>query len=147
MTRRVHKMLESIFRKSTGFILLIVILCFAGGLLLQLLPVQLYPQTRRPRVRASISHTGISAIDFSYDYAQDIESRLISIEGVDIVEVEYENDRSDFTLTFDWKIDSEKAKSDVESEMTGIMALLPSEYRDSYRVRFFSGENAGYTGY
>ena len=137
-------MLGSIFRKSTGFILLIVILCSAGGLLVTQLPIQLYPQTRRPRVRAFIFHTGISAIDFSNDYAQDIESQLLSIDGVDIVEVEYENDRSDFTLTFDWKVDSEKAKSDVESKMNSIMDMLPPEYGDSYFVHFFSGENAGY---
>ncbi len=137
-------MLGPIFRKSTGFILLTVILCLAGGLLVTQMPIQLYPQTRRPRVRASISHTGISAVDFSHDYAQDIESRLLSIEGVDIVEVEYENDRSDFTLTFDWKTDSEKAKADVESQMNSIMDRLPPEYGDSYHVHFFSGENAGY---
>jgi multidrug efflux pump subunit AcrB len=119
-------------------------LCIVGGLLASQLPVQLYPQTRRPRVRADIYHTGISAIDFSTEYADDIESRLMGIDGVDIVEVEYENDRSDFTLTFDWKTDSDQAKSDVESAMTSIMNMLPSEYEDRYEVRFFSGENAGY---
>jgi HAE1 family hydrophobic/amphiphilic exporter-1 len=137
-------MLNAIFRKRTGFILLTVILCIAGGLLATQLPVQLYPQTRRPRVRAVIYHTGISAIDFANNYADDIESRLLGIDGVDIVEVEYENDRSDFTLTFDWKTDSDQAKADVQSTMTSIMDLLPPEYKDMYRVRFFSGENAGY---
>jgi HAE1 family hydrophobic/amphiphilic exporter-1 len=137
-------MLSAIFRKSTGFLLLTLMLCIAGGLLVSQLPIQLYPQTRRPRVRAVIYHTGISAIDFSNEYADDIESRLLAIDGVDIVEVEYENDRSNFTLTFDWKSDSDQAKSDVESAMTSIMDLLPSQYQDSYNVRFFSGENAGY---
>jgi HAE1 family hydrophobic/amphiphilic exporter-1 len=137
-------MLSAIFRKSTGFLLLTLMLCIAGVLLVSQLPIQLYPQTRRPRVRAVIYHTGISAIDFSNEYADDIESRLLAIDGVDIVEVEYENDQSDFTLTFDWKSDSDQSKSDVESAMTSIMDLLPSEYRDKYNVRFFSGENAGY---
>jgi HAE1 family hydrophobic/amphiphilic exporter-1 len=137
-------MLNSILRKRTGFLLLTVLLCIAGGLLVTQLPVQLYPQTRRPRVRAWIHHTGISAIDFSNEYAEDIESKLLAIDGVDIVEVEYENDQSDFTLTFDWKTDSDQAKSDVESAMTSIMDLLPPEYEDRYDVVFFSGENAGY---
>jgi len=137
-------MLNAIFRKSTGFILLIVILCIAGGILATQLPIQLYPQTRRPRFHAGIHHTGISAVDFSNEYADDIESRLLASDGVDIVEVEYENDRSDFTLTFDWKTDSDIAKSDVESAMTSIMEMLPPEYEDRYHVRFFSGENAGY---
>jgi len=137
-------MLNAIFRKSTGFILLIVILCITGGILATQLPIQLYPQTSRPRVRANIQHTGISAVDFSNEYADDIESRFMAIEGVDIVEVEYENDRSDFTLTFDWKTDSDIAKSDVEAAMTSIMEMLPPEYKNRYTVRFFSGENAGY---
>ena len=137
-------MLNAIFRKSTGFIFLVVILCITGGILATQLPIQLYPQTSRPRVRANIQHTGISAVDFSNEYADDIESRFMAIEGVDIVEVEYENDRSDFTLTFDWKTDSDIAKSDVEAAMTSIMEMLPPEYKNRYTVRFFSGENAGY---
>jgi HAE1 family hydrophobic/amphiphilic exporter-1 len=123
---------------------LTVLLCLAGALLVTQLPVQLYPQTRRPRVRAWIYHTGISAIDFSNEYADDIETRLLALDGVDSVEVEYENDQSDFTLTFDWKTDSDQAKSDVEAAMTSIMDLLPPEYEDRYNVVFFSGENAGY---
>jgi len=137
-------LLHVLFGKRTGFLLMLAVLCIAGGILVSKLPIQLYPQTRRPRVRAVIRHTGISAVDFADQYADDIELRFIAIEGVDIVEVEYENDRSDFTLTFDWKTDSEQAKVDVESAMTNIMNLLPSEYQDSYDVRFFSGENAGY---
>jgi HAE1 family hydrophobic/amphiphilic exporter-1 len=137
-------MLSSIFRKRTGFLLLTLLLCVTGGLLITQLPVQLYPQTRRPRVRAWIYHTGISAVDFANEYAEDIESRFQAIDGVDIVEVEYENDQSDFTLTFDWKTDSDRAKYDVESAMVGIMDQLPAEYQDRYRVVYFSGENAGY---
>jgi HAE1 family hydrophobic/amphiphilic exporter-1 len=137
-------MIGSIFRKKTGFLLLAVLLCAAGAILVSQLPVQLYPQTQRPRVRAWINHTGISAVDFSTEYSEEIESRLMAIDGVDTVTVEYENDQSDFMLTFDWKTDSEEAKADVESAMTAIMDLLPSEYQDRYNVRFFSGENAGY---
>jgi HAE1 family hydrophobic/amphiphilic exporter-1 len=141
---RENNILRAIFGKRTGFLLLTALLCVTGGLLVTQLPVQLYPQTRRPRVRAWIYHTGISAIDFSNEYAEDIESQLLAIDGVDIVEVEYENDQSDFTLTFDWKTDSDQAKSDVESAMTGIMNLLPPEFEGRYVVVFFSGENAGY---
>jgi HAE1 family hydrophobic/amphiphilic exporter-1 len=137
-------MLNAIFRKRTGFLLFIAVLCVAGGLLVTQIPVQLYPQTRRPRVRAWIFHTGISALDFADEYADDIESQLLAIDGVDVVEVEYENDQSDFTLTFDWKTDGEQAKSDVESAMTSIMDLLPPEYEGRYSVVFFTGENAGY---
>jgi len=108
------------------------------------LPIQLYPQTQRPRVRAWINHVGISGVDFADQYAEDIEARLIAVDGVDILEVEYENDRSRFTLTFDWQTDSEEAKTDIESVMDAISDLLPSDINDNTFVGFFSGENAGY---
>ena len=137
-------MLNGLFRKTTGFFLLALLLVGSGVYLVTRLPIQLYPQTQRPRVRATINHTGISAIDFSADYAEGIESRLLAVDGVDLLEVTYENDRSSFTLTFDWQSDPDTAKTDVDAAMNSISGLLPSDLRDSYRVGFFSGENAGY---
>lgn len=135
-------MLKFIFRRKTGFLLLFVILCAAGVFLVTRLPILLYPQTQRPRVFARISHPGVSAVDFTNEYADSIESRLMGIEGVDILDVSYENDRSHFILTFDWQTDSEKAKSDAESAMNTIEGSLPSDF--STFVGFFAGENAGF---
>jgi HAE1 family hydrophobic/amphiphilic exporter-1 len=137
-------MLSLLFRKSTGLLLLTAMLIALGILLVAQLPIQLYPQTQRPRVRATINHTGISAVDFADEYADTIESRLLAIEGIDLLEVVYENDRSSFTLTFDWETEPEDAKAEVDTTMTAVDALLPARIRDSYRVSFFSGENAGY---
>lgn len=44
-------MLKGIFRKTTGVLLLTVLLVAAGIFLVTELPIQLYPQTQRPRVR------------------------------------------------------------------------------------------------
>jgi HAE1 family hydrophobic/amphiphilic exporter-1 len=137
-------MLNAILRKKTGVLLLTILLCATGVFLVTQLPIQLYPQTQRPRVRATINHTGISATDFSGDYAQEIEARLLAVDGVDILEVGYENDRSRFTMTFDWQTDPEEARADMDAAMNSIIDLLPSDFRNSYRVGFFAGENAGY---
>lgn len=137
-------MLDFIFRKKTGFLLLVILSCALGGVLISRLPIQLYPQTQRPRVRVSISHPGYTAVDFSTQYADSIESQLLAVEGVDILEVQYRGDRSDFSLTFNWEVDSEEAKADVESAMNTIKTVLPQDFQDSYSVRFFSGENAGF---
>jgi HAE1 family hydrophobic/amphiphilic exporter-1 len=136
--------LELIFRKRTGFLLLVILLCVTGVLLITQLPVQLYPRTQRPRVRVGIDHPGYTAVDFSTEYADAIESQLLAVEGVDILEVQYGGGRSQFSLTFDWQVDSEEAKADVESAMNTIKSVLPADFRDSYSVRFFSGENAGF---
>ena len=123
--------LSFLFRKSTGVILLTMVLVGLGVVLVNQLPIQLYPQTQRPRVRASITHTGISAIDFSDDYADTIESQLLSIEGVDMLESSYENDRSSFTLTFDWDTDPDDARTEVDTTMATIDARLPARLRNS----------------
>ena len=137
-------MLELIFKKKTGFLLLVILLCVTGVLLITQLPVQLYPRTQRPRVRVRIEHPGYTAVDFSAEYADAIEPQLLAVEGVDILEVQYGSDQSQFSLTFDWQVDSEEAKADVESAMNTIKSALPSDFQDSYRVHFFSGENAGF---
>ncbi len=115
-----------------------------GLVLVTQLPVQLYPQTQRPRVSVRISHAGYSAVDFSEQYGEEVESRLLSIDGVDTLEADYRTDSSDFTLTFDWQTDSEEAKASVDAAMTSVRGDLPADIRDDYTVRFFAGENAGF---
>lgn len=137
-------MLKWILSKQTAFFLLILILVGLGVLLLSMLPVQLYPQTQRPRVRVRISHEGYSAVDFYKNYGDSIESNLLTIDGMDILQVGYGNNRSDFDITFNWEVESEIARMDTESAMTSIDSLLPKDLQDNYSVRFFSGENAGY---
>lgn len=137
-------MLKFIFTKKTGFILLFMLLVFLGFLLVMQLPVMLYPQTRRPMVRITLNHAGYSAIDFADEYADKIEPQLVSIEDVDILEVTYSTDQSNFEITFNWNIDPEDAKSVVESTMNNIKNILPEDFKDNYRVRFSTGENAGF---
>jgi HAE1 family hydrophobic/amphiphilic exporter-1 len=136
--------LELIFHRRKVFILFVVLLAGIGAVLATRLPVQLYPQTQRPRVMVRIRHTGYSAVDFSRQYGEEIEGRLLAVEGVDELHAEYQSDNTDFLLTFDWKADSEEAKASVESTMTSLRTLLPSDVRDDYSVRYFAGENAGF---
>jgi hydrophobic/amphiphilic exporter-1 (mainly G- bacteria), HAE1 family len=137
-------MLELIFQRRKVFLLFIILLAGLGLVLVTQLPVQLYPQTQRPRVSVRVPHPGYSALDFSREYGEEVENRLLALEGVDTLEVEYESDNSDFTLTFDWNTDSDEAKGNVETAMNSIRSILPSEIRDDYSIRFFAGENAGF---
>ncbi|MCK5201038.1 MAG: efflux RND transporter permease subunit, partial [Spirochaetales bacterium] len=137
-------MLKWILSRQTAFFLLILILVGIGILLVSSLPVQLYPQTQRPRVRVRISHEGYSAVDFYKNYGDRIESNLLTIDGMDILQVGYGNDRSDFDITFNWDVDSETARMDTEAAMVSIDSGLPLDIQGNYSVRFFAGENAGY---
>jgi hydrophobic/amphiphilic exporter-1 (mainly G- bacteria), HAE1 family len=137
-------MLKWLLSRQTAFFLLIIILVGIGILLVSLLPVQLYPQTQRPRVRVRISHEGYSAVDFYKNYGDQIESNLLTIDGMDILQVGYGNNRSDFDITFNWEVDSEAARIDTEAAMVSIDSGLPADIQGGYSVRFFAGENAGY---
>ncbi len=137
-------MLPLIFRKSTGFFLLVVLMIISGFIVLFRLPVMMYPQTRRPQVMVQLSHPGISAVDFQEQYAEDIESVLMSLTDLDLLETTYSTDSSRFNLTFNWNVDSDDARTAVENQMVSINASLPDVIKDSYSVRYWQGENAGY---
>jgi HAE1 family hydrophobic/amphiphilic exporter-1 len=137
-------MLKLIFRKTTGFLVFSVLLCALGVWLATQLPVMMYPQTRRPMVTIRFSHPGISAVDFQQEYAGRIEPRLAALDSVDMMETTYSSDSSLITITFDWEIKSDDAKSAVESTMFSINSGLPSEIKDAYTIRFREGENAGF---
>ncbi|TVR93413.1 MAG: efflux RND transporter permease subunit [Spirochaetaceae bacterium] len=137
-------LLRLVMERRAVFLLLVCVLAVVGLGAAFLLPIQLYPQTQRPRVLVRIPHAGYSAIDFSRRFGEDIEARFLSIDGVDSLSVEYQNDRSDFRITFDWQTDSEEARASVDSATSAVSALLPADLRDDYLVRFFAGENAGF---
>ncbi|TFG82592.1 MAG: efflux RND transporter permease subunit [Spirochaetales bacterium] len=137
-------MLKVIFNRIIGFLLLCVLLCLLGYMVAGLLPVLMYPQTRRPMVTIRFSHPGISAVDFQRQYSDRIEPRLTGLGNVDLTETVYSSDSSSITLTFDWNIKSDDARAAVESLMFSINSGLPAEIRDSYSIRFREGENAGF---
>lgn len=137
-------MINFLFRKSVGVFLLTTVLMVFGIWVLIHLPVLMYPQTRRPQIQIDLRHPGISAVDFQDQYAEDIESRLLSLSNIDLLETTYSTDSSRFNLTFDWNIESDDARSDVENIMVTINSSLPEEIKDSYSVRYRDAENAGY---
>ncbi|MFP4067290.1 MAG: efflux RND transporter permease subunit [Spirochaetaceae bacterium] len=136
--------LSAILHRRKVFLLLVGVLVALGMVLALDLPVQLYPQTQRPRVSVRVGHTGYSAVDFAERFGDEMEGRLQAVEGVDELRVSYENDASRFTLTFDWQTDSDDAKATTEAAMSEMRSSLPSDIADNYEVRFFAGENAGF---
>ncbi|MDA3812023.1 MAG: efflux RND transporter permease subunit [Spirochaetaceae bacterium] len=137
-------MLDFIFRKSTGIFLFTLVLILFGLIIVSRLPVMMYPQTRRPQVQIDLRHSGISAVDFQDQYADQIEPRLLSLKNLEMIETTYSTDSSRFNLTFDWNIESDDARIAVENIMVTINSSLPDEIQDSYSVRYREGENAGY---
>ena len=137
-------MIRALFTRMTGFLVLAAVLLGAGIVLVSRLPIMMYPQTERPRVRVSLSHPGISAIDFQSNYADYMEPHLIGLENLEIIESTYASDQSNFNLTFDWNMDRDEAIDDVESLLYSLNGGFPDEIQDSYKVGSWQKENAGF---
>lgn len=137
-------MLRLIFRKELGVLLLFGLLCAAGIIMASQLAVQLYPRTSRPAVTSTLQHQGYSAIAFSREYGEMVESQLMGVPGLDRLELRYGSNQSRFTITFDWDVDADDALADAEAALNQIESRLPSELGGVSRVRFSTGENAGF---
>ncbi len=137
-------MLNLVFKKRVGVIMLFILLCATGAVLVSQLSVQLYPRTNRPTLITSIQHDGYSAVAFSRLYADMIEGYLLGIPGVDLVQARYGTNRSSFIITFDWSVDAATAQTEADSALASISDQLPGDLQGVSRTRFFTGENAGY---
>jgi HAE1 family hydrophobic/amphiphilic exporter-1 len=137
-------MLNLVFRKRVGVMLLFALLCATGVALVTQLSVQLYPRTNRPALMTTIRHDGYSALAFSRLYAEMIESRLMGVPGVDQIEARYGSNQSSFTITFNWNVDASTAQIEAEAALAAVGSELPSDFGGVSRTRFFTGENAGY---
>ncbi len=136
-------MLEFVFSRRRGILLLAAVLAVVGVVAVSELPTKLYPNMRKPQVSVRLSHPTHSAVDFHEAYADEIENTLGGIRGVDIVEATYQNGNSRFRVEFAWREDPDEAMSRVESAMSALRSRLPDESRD-YNVSTWRGENPGY---
>lgn len=137
-------MIRALFTRMTGFLVLAAILLTAGIVLVSRLPIMMYPQTERPRVRVVISHPGISAIDFQNNYADYLEPHLLGLENLETIESSYTSGQSVFNLTFDWNVDRDEAIDAVESLLYSLNGGFPEDLQDSYRIGSWQSENAGF---
>jgi hydrophobic/amphiphilic exporter-1 (mainly G- bacteria), HAE1 family len=137
-------MIQGLFKRSTGSVLLIVLIAATGAFVAGKLPVMMYPQTQRPQVTVRINHAGLSALDFQRSYADAIETRLLAIEGLELLSSTYGSDASSYDLLFAWSVKSDEAKAHTESTMYAVNSSLPEDLRDSWQIRYRQGENAGF---
>lgn len=137
-------MLKLLFRKELGILLLFLLLCSAGVYFAGQLGVQLYPRTSRPVLSSAINHQGYSAIAFSRSYGEMIEAQLMGIQGLEQLDMTYGSNSSRFTISFDWDVDAEQALHDTEAALAQIENRLPADLFSVSRVRFSTGENAGF---
>ncbi|HOF00407.1 MAG TPA: efflux RND transporter permease subunit [Spirochaetota bacterium] len=120
-------MLQNVFNRRRGILLIVLLGALIGLISLNLLPIKLYPEMRKPWVNVSVPAAGYTAADYRDAYGDTIETALNSIEGVDLVESTYSSGRANFRLEFEWNLDVDEAISRTQTAMDRIKSGLPEE--------------------
>ena len=69
-------MLQHVFNRRRGIFLIIMLGVIIGLIALNLLPIKLYPEMRKPWVQISIPATGYTAADYRDGYGDTIETAI-----------------------------------------------------------------------
>ncbi|OHD20863.1 MAG: hypothetical protein A2Y34_08235, partial [Spirochaetes bacterium GWC1_27_15] len=120
-------MLKLILEKRRIILFLALPLVVAGIICVQLLPIKLYPNTRKPIVSVNIPCPSYSAEDFHSSFNETIENQIKTIKDVDNVESTYSSRRTQYRIEFGWNIDTEEAKLRVQTAFNAIKGNLPDE--------------------
>lgn len=135
-------MINLLLKKRIGIIALTLALVGAGLYLFTQMSVQMYPQTRRPTLFVRFNHSGYSAVDFSDNYGEEIETMLQGVNGISLLSAEYGRDSSRITAEFDWDTNADDAEADVNNVLTSADSILPDTV--TKRVYFSSGESSDF---
>ncbi len=136
-------MLDFVFSRRKGILLLFIVLAAVGVVLVTQLPTQLYPRTRKPAIGVTIRHPAFTAVDFYDGYSDIIENSLRGLRDAEVVEATYHTNSTRIRVEFDWNVEAEEALSRVESAMAALRGRLPEESRD-YSVNYWRTENPGF---
>ena len=100
-------------RKSFIFISLMILTAWMF-VSFNALPLSLFPSTENPAVKAWLRFTRLSSEDFKAQYGDEIESKLSQIDNVLEVTGDYFTNGVRYSVLFEWEIDSEAAKDEVQ---------------------------------
>ena len=92
------------------------------------LPIALYPNTTQPIVTLNLWDNNTNPEDFKEKYGSKIESALSAIEGVELVEGQYHQNSSFWTVKYGWGVDEKRAKIDVQAAVAPIEATFPESW-------------------
>lgn len=104
-----------------------IILCVIGAAAFLSLPVRELPNVDPPTVSVSTSYRGASAEVVEERITEVIERQVAGLEGIDRVQSQSRDGRSQVAITFDLGRDLEAAANDVRDAVSRISSQLPDE--------------------
>lgn len=134
-------MLRKFYANSSGVLLIIASLVILGAVQFLDLPIALYPNTSKPEVRIGLGIGSMSGSEFKDRYASDIEAALSAIDGSEKVTGEYRNGNITFWVEFEWGINSQTAKTNVQSVFESWRGRFPREFSNPWYRFEGSGGN------
>lgn len=114
--------------KLRVFNLTLVLFCtILASILVQQLPISLYPNSTKPTVRVTVKYT-MDVVTFKDTVGKKLEQSIRNIDSVDKLDVRYRANRSDFYVSFKWKTNPDQALKDVATVASFYQAELPENY-------------------
>ena len=104
-----------------------IILCVVGLASFFALPVRELPSVDPPTVTVGTNYTGASAEVVEERITQVIERQVAGLEGIDRVQSQSRDGRSQVSITFNLNRDMEAAANDVRDAVSRVTAQLPQE--------------------
>lgn len=123
-------MLELLLQRHRIILLIALPIVGAGIFLFLKLPVNMYPNMRKPTIMVNIPHPNYTAEDFHFEFSQMIEERLNALEDLDHMESTYSTGRTRYKMEFSWNTDFDEVKNLVQMEMNHLKNSLPEECED-----------------
>ena len=141
-------MLAKIYSNRSTVTLVVLAAIAVGVTLFFKLPIALYPKASKPQVYFGIPIKGSSGEEFYQNFGKEIEASAKSIKKVTKVEGRYQSRMIRYTATFDWGVDSETAKAEVQKMMASYTSRFPSDWGNVW-YWFGGGEGSRiiYTAY
>lgn len=111
------------------------------------LPVSLFPESSKPKVKVTMTYGEMSSLEFLNTYGKDFERTLLGIVvdkvEVDQLKAQYYPGYVGYEIEFKWGANPRKALQEVQAVTSTLTAQLPQEIRLGAQVGMFNG-NSGF---
>ena len=123
------KLVESYLKRPHLVISLVLLAAMIGFIGYRQMPVNLFPDSERPKVAVVSVYPGASAKDVEAEVTRTIEKELSTIEQVRLVTSVSKDEVSAVTVEFEYRKGLDSAATDVANGLQKIKALLPQTLR------------------
>ena len=121
----------SVVRKSIDHpvttLMAYILICGVAAVFISQLPVALNPDADMPMMSVSTTYSGAGPEDVEQNVTKVLENAFSSIEGLEKMTSTSSQGSSSINLEFGYDVDLDKAQSNIESEINGVLDSLPDD--------------------